>query len=73
MKRLGFETETALNGEQAVEKLSKTDYELIVMDCQMPVMDGYETTEQIREREKAAGTRAKSIGYYCVHREWIRV
>ena len=66
MKRLGFETETALNGEQAVEKLSKTDYELIVMDCQMPVMDGYETTEQIREREKAAGTeRNPSVIIAC--------
>jgi len=56
MKRFGFETETALNGEQAVEKALKTDYELIIMDCQMPIMDGYEATEQIREREKAAGT-----------------
>jgi CheY-like chemotaxis protein/anti-sigma regulatory factor (Ser/Thr protein kinase) len=66
MKRLGFETETALNGEQAVEKSSKTDYELIVMDCQMPVMDGYEATEQIREREKAAGTdRNPSVIIAC--------
>lgn len=57
MKRIGFETETALNGEQAVEKASTTDYELIVMDCQMPIMDGYEATERIREREKS--TRAE--------------
>ena len=70
MKRLGFETETALNGEQAVEKSSKTDYELIVMDCQMPVMDGYEATEQIREREKAAGTkRNPSVIIACTANE----
>ena len=59
MEGIGFEAEMALNGEQAVEKASITDYELVLMDCQMPVMDGYEATERIREREKAAGAKQR--------------
>lgn len=50
VKSLGFEVETATNGAQAVEKTDKGSYELILMDCQMPVMDGYEATERIRQR-----------------------
>jgi signal transduction histidine kinase/ActR/RegA family two-component response regulator len=44
--------ETANNGREALEKLEKENYDLILMDIQMPVMDGYETSKIIREKEK---------------------
>ena len=48
---LGVEVDVAEHGRQALELLSRRSYDLILMDCQMPVMDGYETTRAIRRRE----------------------
>ena len=48
----GCEVDIAVNGEQALEKLQQTDYALVLMDCQMPVKDGYEATRDIRLQEK---------------------
>jgi PAS domain S-box-containing protein len=45
----GFERDIAENGKIAVEKLKEKDYDVILMDLQMPVMNGFETTEYIRE------------------------
>jgi CheY-like chemotaxis protein/HPt (histidine-containing phosphotransfer) domain-containing protein len=46
--KLGYQVETAANGLQALEKVKQKRYDVIFMDCQMPIMDGYETTRQIR-------------------------
>ena len=41
------------NGEEAIKAISKNHYDLILMDCQMPKMDGFTATREIRKREQA--------------------
>lgn len=57
LKRLGFETDAASNGKEALELVQTNHhgYDVILMDCQMPIMDGYETTRCIREWEQSNG------------------
>ncbi|RXJ74359.1 hypothetical protein CS022_04760 [Veronia nyctiphanis] len=52
LSKLGFTVDIAENGKQAVEKWKQGTYDVILMDCLMPVMDGYQATTQIREIEK---------------------
>jgi len=52
---LGVECDTAQNGEIALVRMSASRYDLVLMDCQMPVVDGYTATRRWREAEDAAG------------------
>ncbi len=61
LEALGCRTEIAVNGRQVVEAVSRTDFDLILMDCQMPEMDGYQATERIRQSEFAAGESKKRL------------
>ncbi len=54
LERMGFGVETVTNGAGALEAVEEKRYELILMDIQMPGMDGYQTTEAIRAREVSA-------------------
>ena len=58
---LGTHCDSATNGEAALLRMSASRYDLVLMDCQMPVMDGYTATRRWREHEAASGGRRLPI------------
>ncbi|RYH00196.1 MAG: response regulator [Alphaproteobacteria bacterium] len=55
LRKLGCQTEWVISGEDALQKLSDSKFEVVFMDIQMPDMDGYETTRLVRQREALSG------------------
>ncbi|MEA5485221.1 MULTISPECIES: response regulator [Pseudanabaena] len=51
LSQLGCQADLAENGEQVLELMQSKDYDIILMDCQMPLLDGYATTQVIRQLE----------------------
>jgi len=52
LEALGCRVDSAGNGLEALDAIARNAYDLVLMDCQMPVMDGYETTRRLREQER---------------------
>jgi CheY-like chemotaxis protein len=51
LENLGYQADTVGNGLEALQAMEHVDYDVILMDCQMPEMDGYTATETLRQRE----------------------
>ncbi len=51
LEKLGLRVDVAHNGKEAIEKNQNNSYDLILMDCNMPEMDGFQATREIRKRE----------------------
>ncbi len=63
----GAEVDIANNGQEALEKCAAKRYDLILMDCDMPVMDGYTASQTIREEEAQSGRSATPIIALTAH------
>ena len=61
LESLGCNVTIAKNGKMALEILRKASFDLIFMDCQMPVMDGYRTTEEFRKMERERNTHTPVV------------
>lgn len=55
LSKMGYRADTVGNGIEALQAIENVPYDLILMDCQMPDMDGYTASEKIRENEKLEG------------------
>jgi CheY-like chemotaxis protein len=61
LEKLGYEVVTVENGVQAVEAVTHARYDAVLMDCQMPELDGFAATRAIRDAESGTGRRIPII------------
>ena len=55
LEKIGFSADVADNGQEGIDRLATEQFDLVLMDCQMPVLDGYAATGALREREAQHG------------------
>ncbi|MGR3219487.1 MAG: response regulator, partial [Candidatus Anammoxibacter sp.] len=61
-EQFGCAVELAKDGSEAVQMFKENEYDIVFMDCQMPVMDGFEATKLIREHEKSTNSHTTIVG-----------
>jgi CheY-like chemotaxis protein len=61
LERGGYTVHVAEDGARALEAMRSQEYDVVLMDCEMPVLDGYEAAREIRRREAALGRRTPII------------
>lgn len=67
LEKLGYPADAATDGRQALEAAQRVAYDIILMDCQMPELSGYEATWQIRDREQEqARTSGNAAHVYII-------
>ena len=67
LAKLGLEAEVVANGREAVAAVQAADYDIVLMDCEMPQMDGFEATRRIRQWEKETGRRPLPVVALTAH------
>jgi CheY-like chemotaxis protein/HPt (histidine-containing phosphotransfer) domain-containing protein len=61
VRRLGYTVDVVADGQAAIDAVAAASYALVLMDCQMPDVDGFMATIEIRRRESALGVRARRV------------
>jgi PAS domain S-box-containing protein len=61
LQKLGFEADSVANGQEALAALNGDEYSVVLMDCQMPILDGYQATAELRRREQRGARRRHII------------
>lgn len=69
LKRLGFECDAANNGDAAQKAIATGDFALVLMDLDMPIMDGFESTAAIRKNEQGLGKRIPIVAMTSYDRQ----
>ena len=64
-KHLGIEADVAEDGQQAADMVLANSYDVVLMDIMMPILDGYEATQKIREYESPRGLHTFIVGLTC--------
>jgi signal transduction histidine kinase/CheY-like chemotaxis protein len=67
LKHLGCQVDMAVDGNEALDAVARTAYDLVFMDCQMPELDGFEVTRMIRTNEAKLGNRHLLIVALTAH------